>query len=46
MLVPQADGQLEAPDTVPENVAAVHVKVVPLAVELKDTLLGVPLQIV
>ena len=46
IVLPQVVVQLDAPVTVPEVVAAVHVKIVPVTVELKVTLLAVLLQIV
>ena len=43
MVVPQEEAQLEAPETEPDNNAAVHIYVVPFTVELNATLLAVPL---
>ena len=46
MVVPHDDAQFDSPVTVPEKFATVQVKVEPLTVEFKATLLVVPLHIV
>jgi hypothetical protein len=45
IVVPHDDAQFDAPDTLPDSKASVHVKVVPLTVEFKATLLALPLHI-
>ena len=46
MVVPQEEAQLLKPVTVPLCSAAVHVKVVPVTVEFKATLVAEPLHMV
>jgi len=46
IVVPQEEAQFEAPDTLPETKACVHVKVVPVTVEFNATLVRSVLQIV
>jgi hypothetical protein len=46
MVVPQEEVQLLNPETVPLCSAAVQVKVVPVTVEFKTTLVADPLQMV